>query len=115
MTRDSSHRSKPGDWEKVLSKELQKMSRLGYRFRRHHPIGSYTVDFCCVEAGLVLEIDVDRHKWRRQRDPEKANLLRRSGYGVMRFWDREVLNDPSRVARTILHELNRARKKNLNT
>jgi very-short-patch-repair endonuclease len=31
--------------------------RLGYKFRRQHPIGDYVVDFACPSIHLVIEVD----------------------------------------------------------
>ncbi len=33
----------------------------GQKFRREFPIPPYTVDFCCVESRLVIEIDGAPH------------------------------------------------------
>ena len=34
---------------------------LKQKFRREYPIPPYTVDFCCVELKLVLEVDGSEH------------------------------------------------------
>ena len=36
--------------------------RCGMKFRRQHPLGSYTVDFYCAEAKLVVEVDGSPHQ-----------------------------------------------------
>ena len=103
-------RLKPTEAEKLLWKELRNRKLSGYRFRRQHTIGPFIADFCCVEARLVVELDGDRHVWRRRRDIRRTGRLKPAGYRVMRFWDREVLDNLPRILRRILQELDRSRR-----
>jgi very-short-patch-repair endonuclease len=43
--------------EKILWEHLRNKQLLGFRFRRHHPIGELVVDFFCYERMLAIEID----------------------------------------------------------
>jgi len=47
--------------EAVLWQNLKGRQLLGKKFRRQIGIGRYIVDFYCPEAGLVIELDGDRH------------------------------------------------------
>ncbi|HEV7228683.1 endonuclease domain-containing protein [Brevundimonas sp.] len=38
------------------------------RFRRQHPIGPYVVDFCCLRAKLIVELDGGVHDLREAED-----------------------------------------------
>ena len=73
----------------------------GMRYRRQHPIGSYIVDFICLEARLVMEVDGSQHA-DSARDKKRDEDLRARGFQVLRFWNNEVLNNADGVAETVL-------------
>ena len=77
----------------------------GFKFRRQTPIGSYIVDFVCVEQRLVIEIDGSQHDERRGYDLRRTEALEAEGYRVVRFWNDEVLNSLEGVSEAILLEL----------
>src|SRR5713226_1813853 len=86
--------STPGErrmWSILRAKRLA-----GLKFRRQHVIGSYIVDFVCLPARLVIEVDGDTHgdDEAQLRDSRRTEEIERSGYQVIRFWDDYVLNDP---------------------
>jgi very-short-patch-repair endonuclease len=68
---------------------------LGVKVRRQHPIGNYIVDFVCLEAKLVIELDGGQHDdaANRWEDAERTRFLVRSGYRVVRFWNNEVIKN----------------------
>ena len=43
-------------WQRLRSREFA-----GYKFRRQMPIGSYIVDFVCLEKRLIIELDGGQH------------------------------------------------------
>ena len=47
--------------EQSLWKHLRGKRLGGYRFRRQQPLGQYILDFVCVDAKLVIEIDGGQH------------------------------------------------------
>lgn len=62
---------------------------LGVKFRRQHPVhcgehGAFIVDFCCLGAGLVIEIDGASHRGREEEDRRRDAELARRGLRVMR-------------------------------
>ena len=79
------------DVENKLWSQLRGRQVSGVKFRRQHPIGPFIVDFCCVERGLVVELDGSQHAERSAADERRTRLIERSGYRVLRFWDNEVL------------------------
>ena len=101
-------RLNPTECEKILWEDLRNRKLSGYRFRRQHTVGSFIVDFCCVESRLAVELDSDRHLWRRERDERRSARLKRLGYRAIRFWDREVMDNRTGVLRRILQELGRS-------
>jgi len=84
-------RATPTDAERALWRALRSARFLGLPFRRQHPIGPYFVDFVCLEARLVVEVDGAQHAMRRPQDRRRSAWLRGLGYEVIRFTDREVL------------------------
>ena len=81
------------DVENKLWSELRGRQLSGVKFRRQHPIGPFIVDFCCVERGLVVELDGGQHVDRSAADERRTRVLKRLGYRVLRFWDNEVLSN----------------------
>ena len=51
------------DAENHLWKELRARRLNGFKFKRQVQLGSYIVDFACLETGLVIEAD-GRWRWR---------------------------------------------------
>src|SRR5690606_32217043 len=58
----------------------------GLKFRRQHPIGPYVVDFCCLSARWVVELDGLAHDAgdRPVRDLTRTRFLQENGYKVLR-------------------------------
>ena len=50
-------RQQQTDTERLLWSRLRNRQIAGCKFRRQYAIGSYIVDFICVERALVVEID----------------------------------------------------------
>ena len=80
----------------------------GYRFRRHHAVGPFIVDFICVEEALIVELMGDQHVAGFPADTQRKLLLESLGFRVFRLWDSEVLSDP-RAALAKLIECMKAR------
>ena len=81
------------DAERVLWRELRAARLGGYRFRRQTPLGKYVVDFVCLEARLVVEVDGGQHVERQEEDARRTAWLESQGFRVLRFWNNEVLGN----------------------
>ena len=83
------------------------LRRLDLGFRRQVPIGRYVVDFACLRARLVVEIDGYWHEQpdAKLRDQTRDDWLRREGYRVIRFADLRVFNETPTVVEAILEAL----------
>lgn len=62
----------------------------GAKFWRQHPIGRYVVDFCCLEAKLIIELDGGEHVEQEEPDRQRTDDLRHGAigffaFGMMRF------------------------------
>ncbi len=79
------------DAEYTLWTQLRARKFLGLKFRRQHPIGSYIVDFCCIDKQLIIELDGSQHLDSAEYDERRTNFLAGQGFRVIRFWNHEVL------------------------
>jgi len=81
--------------------------RISAKFRRQEPIGSYIVDFACIERGLVIELDGSLHYTDegKKRDEVRDAYLRSLGFMVLRFSDRDVMNNIEGVCQAILEQV----------
>jgi very-short-patch-repair endonuclease len=71
------------------------------RFSRHVAIGPYIVDFVCVEARLVVEVDRGLHGTGRNYESVRTRFLERQGFSVLRFWSNDVVVRGEAVRDTI--------------
>lgn len=71
-------------WSRLKGKSL------GYKFRRQHSIGSYIVDFCCIEKKVIIEIDGWQHKENIEYDTRRTEYFKNFHYTVIRFWNNEI-------------------------
>lgn len=77
----------------------------GCKFRRQHPFGDYILDFVCLEARLVIEVDGGQHDERAADDVIRTAALTQAGFKVLRFWNNQVLCDTEAVKETIWRAL----------
>ena len=89
------------DAERILWLRMRGRELLGLKFRRQHPIGHYIVDFTCLDAGLVVELDGGQHAG-SVADELRTAFLEDAGYLVLRFWNNEVLTQTDAVLAAIL-------------
>ncbi|HVT31936.1 MAG TPA: DUF559 domain-containing protein [Rhodanobacteraceae bacterium] len=93
------------DAERCLWYSLRNRRMSGYRFRRQMPLGQYIVDFVCLRARLIVEIDGGQHADLLLDDLERTRDLARRGFRVIRFWNNEVLGETEAVLESILEAL----------
>lgn len=84
-------RNEATDAERHLWRYLRGGQLGGFKFRRQYPLAGYIVDFVCIPAGLVLELDGGQHLDARGYDAERTRAIEALGYRVLRFWDDDVL------------------------
>ena len=96
------------DAERHLWRYLRRRQVDGHRFRRQFPVGRYVVDFICLEAGLVVELDGGQHANSRV-DTLRTGILEAAGYRVLRFWNNDALGNIEGVIAEISRVLEFAR------
>lgn len=110
LTRSRALRRDSTEAEKRLWSILQNRQLDGWKFRRQVAIDSYIVDFCCIAARLIVEIDGDQHAEKRKRyDDARTRELEARGFRVIRFWNHEVLQGTEGVGEEILKVLKEQR------
>jgi very-short-patch-repair endonuclease len=73
----------------------------GLRYRRQVPIGFYVVDFACLSARLIIEVDGGVHALRTFDDAKRDAWLTSQGFQVLRFPNAEILRKPNDVLAAI--------------
>ncbi len=93
------------DAERVLWKHLGLRQIEGDKFRRQHMIGSYVVDFVCLERRLIIEVDGGQHDMHTEKDDKRTAWLESERFRVTRFWNNDVLRNIEAVRTTIRKKL----------
>ncbi|HYS02773.1 MAG TPA: endonuclease domain-containing protein [Candidatus Eisenbacteria bacterium] len=84
-------RAQMTDAEIRLWARLRRGPMKGHHFRRQVPMGPYVVDFACLGARLLIEVDGGQHVEDIERDNERTAWLKSQGFRVLRFWNNDVL------------------------
>ena len=90
--------------EKELWRHLKAKRLAGFKWRRQHPLGRIITDFCCPACRLVVEVDGDIHRSRKEEDAGRTGQLEAHGYQVLRFANEQVLTQLD----VVLGEIERA-------
>ena len=88
--------------EKELWQVLRGNRLDGLYFRRQHAIGTFILDFVCVQEKLVIEVDGGTHRGQEEYDQERTQWLEKEkGYRVIRFTNDDVLKNIHEVVEKI--------------
>ena len=106
-SRARSLRKRATDEERILWSQLRNRKLTGYKFRRQHEVGPYTLDFFCPSSKLSVELDGRQHGHPelKQSDAERTAYLAEVGISEIRFWNYQVRKELRSVIATILREL----------
>lgn len=79
--------------ETHLWQALRKRQLAGRKFKRQYSLGPYILDFYCAEERLAIELDGAPHYdvTRRAYDDERTQFLETQGIRVVRFENRDIL------------------------
>jgi len=90
--------------EEILWNELRN-SKLGFRFRRQHSVGGYILDFYCFSKRLIIEVDGGSHNSNKEYDAVRDKFFTDLGYKILRFKNKDVENNLSKVLSKIKENL----------
>ena len=104
--RELRHNTTPAEklfWSKVANRAFQNL-----KFRKQHGIGPYVVDFYCAEKKLIVEIDGDSHATDRdiENDQERTKYLVGLSYEIVRYQNRDVINNVEGVFEDLARKIN---------
>ncbi|MCB0697692.1 MAG: DUF559 domain-containing protein [Chitinophagaceae bacterium] len=96
--RNNSTKSEIKLWGHLRNKEM-----LGYDFDRQKPIDNYILDFFCYDLMLGIELDGFTHTFEEVyvKDLLKEKRMNELGITIIRFDDKQVMNDIQNVIRVI--------------
>jgi very-short-patch-repair endonuclease len=89
------------DAENLPWRHLRGRQLANLKFRRQHELGPYIVDLVCDEARLIVEADGGQHAAQIEADARRTAWLEARGYRVLRFWNNEILANPTGVLEVI--------------
>jgi very-short-patch-repair endonuclease len=92
-------------FEQQLWKCLRDRRFKQFKFRRQHPMGSYIVDFVCLERMLIVELDGSQHAKRKSYDAERDAWLTKQDFRVLRIWNNQWIAERESVLQAILNAL----------
>lgn len=95
------------DAERLLWRHLRGRRFERWKFRRQHQLSNYIVDFVCLAAGIVIELDGGQHLENAKNDEKRTAALKALGFRVVRFWNDDVLIRTDAVLDEILNALSK--------
>lgn len=97
-------------WNIVSGKKFE-----GYKFRRQHIIDQFIVDFVCLRANLIIEVDGKFHdeEAQKEKDASRTEILQSYGFKVIRFTNEDVLTNLDSVLHTISEELQKSKNNSI--
>jgi very-short-patch-repair endonuclease len=103
-------RKNPTDAEKVMWKQLKKLRKEGYIFRRQHPVDIFIADFYCHNLKLIIEVDGEIHfnSVAQEHDDGRTGELERFGIKIIRFTNEQIIKNKELVINqitTFIHEI----------
>jgi len=93
--------------EEQLMWQLLRANKTGFHIRRQHIIGSYIVDFACLNKLVTIEIDGGYHNDPsiQMYDEQRTAFLKANGFTELRFTNEEVRRDADTVVKKIVEVL----------
>ena len=91
-------------WQAVRKRQLE-----GLKFRRQEPVDGYALDFICIEAQLIIEVDGGQHA-ESLGDALRDAHFEAKGYRTLRFWNEDVEKNIEGVCSEILAAAGKPRR-----
>ena len=97
-------RHDPTDAEARMWRLLRDRRFQLFKFRRQVPFQNVILDFVCFEKRFIVEIDGSQHAG-SERDMARDAFLAAEGFRIARYWNNDVLQQPTAVLEDILAKL----------
>jgi very-short-patch-repair endonuclease len=97
-------RANPTPAEERLWTMLRDRRLAAFKFRRQMVIAPYIADFVCLERRLIIEADGSQHA-DSDHDMRRDAFLCGQQFAVLRFWNKDVLENGQGVFEAILAAL----------
>jgi very-short-patch-repair endonuclease len=97
-------RREPNDAEAAMWRLRRDRRLASFKFRRQVPFQSFVLDFVCFERRFIIEIDGSQHVESKRDDAREAVLIA-EGFRIARYWNNDVLQQPSVVLEDIFVKL----------
>jgi very-short-patch-repair endonuclease len=94
-------RRAPTDAEAAMWRLLRDRRLSQYKFRRQVPFQELILDFVCFEKRVVI----DSQHAESARDTTRDSILMAEGFRIERYWNNDVLQQPSAVLEDIFAKL----------
>jgi len=99
--------------EDILWQRLRNRNLNNKKFYRQYPLfydvygkeTFYIADFFCFENKLVIEVDGEYHKYQKEKDLQRTDVINFLGIKVIRFKNEEVIKNIIKVLQQIKNEL----------
>ena len=92
------------DAEAAMWRLLRDRRLAPFKFRRQVSFQNFILDFVCFERRIVVEIDGSQHA-SSGRDTAREAALMVEGFRIARYWNNDVLLNPTGVLEDILPKL----------
>ncbi len=94
-----SERAFSNEFAAIIWQQLRNRRCAGMKFRREYPIPPYTVDFCCLELKLIIEIDGKDHQTEKGQayDQRRDAVLKSKGLYSLRVPGFQVVKNLAKV------------------
>lgn len=101
--------------ERILWERLRNKQQSSHKFYRQYGIGPYILDFFCPAINLAIELDGESHESTDAKiyDKERSRYLESFNIRVVRFKNKEVINDITEVLGRICLLLDKRRLEEL--
>ena len=89
--------------ERRLWQGLRREQVAGFRFRRQVILGRLIVEFACLDARIIVEVDGATHSTDEEiaRDAARSATLAAEGFDILRFTNEDVYCNLDGVLKTI--------------
>lgn len=107
-TRRTELRNNATQAEELLWYELRKSQLKGVKFRRHHSVGNYILDFYSPGERLAIELDGGHHQEddaQKEYDRKRTEFLNSMKIEVIRFKNTDVIFAREAVVKKIMKKI----------